>query len=35
MMTAASSPTTSSRNWTMERHHAFLMFRFISTPRGP
>ncbi|GBC87406.1 hypothetical protein HRbin12_01412 [bacterium HR12] len=35
MMIAASSPTTSSRSWTIERHQALRMFRFSSTPSGP
>src|SRR5581483_11031135 len=32
---AASMPTTSSRNCTIERHHAFFTLRSISTPSGP
>ena len=34
-ITAASIPTTSSRNWTIDRHHASRMLRRSSTPRGP
>jgi hypothetical protein len=32
---AASRPTTSWRNCTIERHHASLTLRSMSTPRGP
>ena len=32
---AASSPTTSSRSWTMDRHQAFLTLRSMLTPSGP
>jgi hypothetical protein len=35
MMMAASWPTTSSRSCTIERHQAFLMLFFSSTPSGP
>ncbi len=35
MRMAASSPTTSSRSWTIERHQASLTLRLSSTPRGP
>ena len=34
-MTLESRPTTSSRDWTIERHHWRLMFSFSSTPSGP
>ena len=34
-MTDESSPTMSSRLWTIVRHHCFLMFSFSSTPSGP
>jgi len=32
---AASSPTTSSRVWTIARHQAALMLFLSSTPSGP
>ena len=32
---AASSPTTSSRSWTIERHHAPFTLRNMATPSGP
>ena len=32
---AASSPTTSSRNCTIERHQAFFTLRSMLTPSGP
>jgi len=35
MRIAASSPSMSSRRWTIERHHASLTFRLSSTPSGP
>ena len=35
MRIAASSPTTSSRNRTMELHHRSLRLRLSSTPSGP
>ena len=35
MMIEQSSPTMSSRIWTLSRHQASLMFRFSSTPSGP
>ena len=34
-MTAESRPTTSSRRWTIARHHCRRMFSFSSTPSGP
>ncbi len=33
--TDESSPTTSSREVTMDRHHCRLMFSLSSTPSGP
>ena len=35
MITAASSPTTSSRSWTIERHHCSRTLRLSSVPSGP
>ncbi len=34
-ITEESSPTTSSRVCTIERHHCFLMLSFSATPSGP
>ena len=34
-MTEESSPTMSSRSWTIAFHHCRLMLFFISTPSGP
>ena len=35
MRIPASSPTMSSRSWTIARHHARLTLFFSSTPSGP
>ncbi len=35
MMIAASSPTMSSRSWTISRHQAALTLFLSSTPSGP
>ncbi len=35
MRIAASSPSMSSREWTMAAHQRSRMFLFSSTPRGP
>jgi hypothetical protein len=35
MMIDASMPTTSSRLWTMKRHHSLIRLRLSSAPIGP